>query len=161
MSRSFAEEVLKVRRDHSAAFPAKQKVHRFVDDLIELLFPHFSGEFEYFASHDIEGVLAVLGRDLKQLLKPQQANMSRPADEVTERFFAELPEIYRKLWRDAQAIHSGDPASQSVDEVIAASQNGERYQAERLPAYTLADAGLTYRFKVGAVSYTHLTLPTN
>jgi hypothetical protein len=36
-----------------------------------------------------------------------------------------------------------------VDEVIVASQNGERYQAERLPAYTLADAGLTYRFKVG------------
>jgi len=36
-----------------------------------------------------------------------------------------------------------------VDDVIAASQRGERYQAERLPAYTLADAGLTYRFKVG------------
>jgi serine O-acetyltransferase len=120
MNRRFAEEVLKIRRTHSAAFPAKQQVHRFVDDLIELLFPHVSGEIEYFAPEEIEGQLAVLSRDLKELLRPQQPNMPRKAEEVTERFFAELPEIYRKLWRDAQAIHEGDPASESVDEVIAA-----------------------------------------
>jgi hypothetical protein len=45
MNKRFAEQVLKVRRSHSAAFPAKQRVHRFADELIELLFPHISGEF--------------------------------------------------------------------------------------------------------------------
>jgi serine O-acetyltransferase len=120
MNSRFAEEVLKVRRTHSAAFPARQQVHRFVDDLIELLFPHISSEFEYFAAEEIDGRLAVLGRDLKELLRPQQGNMPRPLEEVTERFFGALPEIYRKVWRDAQAIHAGDPASESVDEVISA-----------------------------------------
>jgi len=37
----------------------------------------------------------------------------------------------------------------SADDVIEAAQMGERYQAERLPAYTLADAGLTYKFTLG------------
>ncbi|MCW5518293.1 TonB-dependent receptor [Aureitalea sp. L0-47] len=35
------------------------------------------------------------------------------------------------------------------DDVVEAAQVGMRYQAERLPAYTLADAGLTYRFNFG------------
>jgi outer membrane receptor for ferric coprogen and ferric-rhodotorulic acid len=37
----------------------------------------------------------------------------------------------------------------SPDDVTEAAQMGERYQAERLPAYTLGDAGLTYRFALG------------
>lgn len=35
------------------------------------------------------------------------------------------------------------------DDVIEAAQMGMRYQAERLPAYTLGDAGLTYKFTLG------------
>jgi len=35
------------------------------------------------------------------------------------------------------------------DEVIEAAQVGDRYQAERLPAYTLGDAGITYKFTLG------------
>jgi outer membrane receptor for ferric coprogen and ferric-rhodotorulic acid len=35
------------------------------------------------------------------------------------------------------------------DDVIEAAQMGNRYQAERLAAYTLADAGLTYKFTLG------------
>lgn len=36
------------------------------------------------------------------------------------------------------------------EDVIVAAQMGERYQAERLPAYTLMDAGLTYKFTLGS-----------
>jgi iron complex outermembrane receptor protein len=35
------------------------------------------------------------------------------------------------------------------EDVIASAQAGMRYQAERLPAYTLMDAGLTYKFVLG------------
>ena len=59
MTREFAEQVLKVRREHSAAFPPRQRVHRFVDEMVELLFPHVSGEEEYFAAEEVEGRLAV------------------------------------------------------------------------------------------------------
>ncbi len=37
----------------------------------------------------------------------------------------------------------------NVQDVIDAAENDMTYQAERLPAYTLADAGLTYTFKLG------------
>lgn len=36
------------------------------------------------------------------------------------------------------------------EDVIEAAQGGNRYQAERLPAYTLADAGITYKFNLGS-----------
>ncbi len=118
--RQFAEDVFRVRQKHVAAWPSMRGVHGFVDDLRELLFPHISGECEYFAPEEIEGRLAVLGRDLKQILRPQQRKLPRPADETAGRFMEALPEIYRALWLDAQAMHDGDPASESVDEVIAA-----------------------------------------
>ena len=37
MSSEFAEEVFRVRQEHQAVFPSKQKIYRFVDDLVELL----------------------------------------------------------------------------------------------------------------------------
>jgi serine O-acetyltransferase len=41
-------------------------------------------------------------------------------DEITQRFMSSLPENHKKLWLDAEAINSGDPASESIDEVILA-----------------------------------------
>jgi len=120
MEKTFAEEVFRVRREHFSAFPSRQSIHKFVDDLVELLFPHLSSEFEFYAADEIDGRLALLRRDLKRLLKPQEKKMPRSADEVAARFFAAMPEIYRKLWMDARAIDQGDPASESIDEVITA-----------------------------------------
>ncbi|MFN9975952.1 MAG: serine O-acetyltransferase, partial [Phycisphaerae bacterium] len=37
-----------------------------------------------------------------------------------ERFVAELPALQRALTLDAEAMHAGDPAARSVDEVILA-----------------------------------------
>jgi serine O-acetyltransferase len=120
MSKEFAEEIFRIRRIHPAVFPSRQRIQGFVDDLQELLFPHLSGESEFYSPTEIEGSLAVLSRDLKKLLRVQQTKMKRSADEVADAFFAALPEIYSKLWLDAQAIHQGDPASESIDEVISA-----------------------------------------
>lgn len=120
MSREFAEEVFRVRQAHPAIYPSRRRIHRFVEELVELLFPHLSGESEYYSAAEIEGSLAVLGRDLKGLLKAHQAKMERPAGEVAEEFLAGLPRIYERLWLDARAIHEGDPASESLDEVISA-----------------------------------------
>jgi len=120
MTSEFAEEVFRVRQAHAAVFPAKHRIYRFLDDLVELLFPHLSGESEYFNPNEIEGRLAILSRDFKQLIRPQRLNMTLGIDEVTSRLFDTLPAIYRRVWLDAQAIHDGDPASESIDEVISA-----------------------------------------
>ena len=120
MSRRFAEKVFHVRSAHPSIYPSRQRIHRFVEDLVELLFPHLSGESEYYSATEIEGSLAVLGRDLKRLLRGHQPKMERNVDDVADEFFEELPRIYKRLWLDAQAIHEGDPASESLDEVISA-----------------------------------------
>jgi serine O-acetyltransferase len=120
MTNTFAQELLKIRHTHVSILPSKQKVQQFADDLIELLFPHFCGEYEYFAPKEIEGKLALLERDLKKILKSQQPEKAKAVDKITAEFFSKVPELYRKLRLDAIAIHEGDPASESVDEVISA-----------------------------------------
>jgi serine O-acetyltransferase len=120
MNRRFAKELLKIRHARSAVLPPTHKVQKFVDDLIELLFPHFCGEYEYFEAAEINGKLALLERDIKKILKVQQPDMSKRIDQITVKFFTKLPEIYSQLQLDAKAIHEGDPASESIDEVISA-----------------------------------------
>ena len=120
MIKEFAKELLKIRNEQSSVLPPMHKVQQFADDLIELLFPHFCGEYEYFAVEEIEGRLALLERDLKKILRSLQPEKAAGVDKVTGYFFSQVPELYRKLRLDAIAIHEGDPASESVDEVITA-----------------------------------------
>jgi len=120
MASQFAKLVLENRHKHDSVFPVKHKVYQFVFDLIELLYPQFIGEFVYFKPDEIDGQLALLKRDLKKILQPMEPQISKPLDAVCDNFFAELPNIYEKLWLDAQAISEGDPASESIDEVISA-----------------------------------------
>jgi serine O-acetyltransferase len=120
MNKKFAEQLLQTRHSHATVFPPKPKVYKFINDLIELLFPHFYGEYEYFAASEIQGKFELLKRDLKKILLLQQPKESEKIERITNRFFDQIPEIYQKLSLDAQAIHEGDPASESVDEVISA-----------------------------------------
>lgn len=46
--------------------------------------------------------------------------INKPAAEVREAFFSSLPEIYKQLTQDVEAMHEGDPASQDREEVIRA-----------------------------------------
>jgi len=120
MDKQFADQLFRIRQSNSVVYPPKPKVERFIFDLVELLFPHFYGEYEYFAANEIQGKFVLLQRDLKKILKLHQPQQSAKIDHMTDNFFNQIPEIYRKLSMDAQAIHEGDPASESIDEVISA-----------------------------------------
>jgi serine O-acetyltransferase len=121
MKDNFAEKILKKRRSHLAVFPSKEDSAKFLNDLIEVLFPHFSKECQYFVPSEIKGKLALIERDLKKILLTLQDNISLKVDKITVQFFhGILPQIYDKLWLDAKAIYNGDPASESIDEVISA-----------------------------------------
>ena len=73
MDNNFTQELLIMRHAHAALFSNKYKVHQFADNLIELLFPHFCSEIEYFTAEEIGGKFALLSRDLKKILKPQES----------------------------------------------------------------------------------------
>jgi serine O-acetyltransferase len=120
MDRKFVLDLLKTRNAHKAVFPPKYKIEQFLDDLLELLFPHFGRERDYFTPDEITGKFALIERDLRKILKLQQPHLAKRIDKITSRFFQKMPEIYRLLCLDALAIYEGDPASESIDEVISA-----------------------------------------
>jgi serine O-acetyltransferase len=141
MNHQFAEKILQNRHKNQAVLPPKQKVHAFALDLIELLFPHFSGEYTYFVPTEIEAQLKLLERDLKKILKHLKNGKQVSYDTIARKFFEQLPDIYEKLWLDAKAIYEGDPASESIDEVISAYPGF-------FAIYTHRIANVFYKFKV-------------
>lgn len=116
----FAEYLLKVHLKYRNTFPAKKDTQLFLEELLELLFPHFSKENEYLGVDEIKGKISRLRRTLVNLLRPLEARMLQSAAGSAEIFFEQLPEIYDLLWLDAKSIYEGDPAAESIDEVISA-----------------------------------------
>jgi serine O-acetyltransferase len=119
MENAFSQELLRIRKQRSTVLPVKQDVARFGEAVLGMLFPHFSDE-DYFTSDEIDGQLRLLKRDLTKVLAPLTGQLSAGVEEITESFFSRLPEIHRLLWLDAEAINAGDPAAESVDEVVSA-----------------------------------------
>ncbi|HXX64179.1 MAG TPA: serine O-acetyltransferase EpsC [Bacteroidota bacterium] len=119
MDKQFTQELLSTRQKRAVSLPVKGEVAAFSEAFMRILFPHFSDTL-YYSAEEIEGALQILKRDLRSALRPVEAQTPHSADEVAERFFAASPAIYRMLEEDALAIYNGDPAAESVDEVISA-----------------------------------------
>jgi len=112
--------LLKSRRDdHSLGYRLKKGTQNFVDNLLAVLFPHFCQE-GLFTTLEIESRLVLLERDLKELLTPLLRDTKLSVEETSRGFIDELPAIHDNLWLDAEAICKGDPAAESIDEVILA-----------------------------------------
>jgi serine O-acetyltransferase len=119
INENFARTLKERRDDHSMGFQLKKGTHNFIENMIAILFPHFcKGGFR--TIKEIESRLASLENDLKMLLLPLVKGTSLIPDDTAKRFFQVLPSIHDKLWLDAEAITSGDPAAESIDEVILA-----------------------------------------
>ncbi len=115
-SDQFSKNLLKIRHGYSSRFSVKRESQKFINDLLELLFPHFSEQI-YYDENDIESKLQLLKRNLKFILKSMN-NDELSCSDYADDFFKTIHEVNNKLWRDAQFINEGDPASESVDEVI-------------------------------------------
>jgi serine O-acetyltransferase len=115
----FAQTLKEHRDDHSLGFQLKKGTQEFVENLLAILFPHFSKEM-FYTKEEIESRLVLLERDLKRLLIPLLRDTSLNLEDIVKHFMQTLPDLHDKLWLDAEAITSGDPAAESVDEVILA-----------------------------------------
>ena len=104
---------------HGPILPVKAESHRFAEDLLEILFPHFSRR-KHPAPGEIQSRLAALQSRITKLLKAIPHAGSTPPRDITDQFFGKLPGLYDSLWRDAEAINRGDPASENVEEVVLA-----------------------------------------
>lgn len=119
LEEKFIERFLEKRQAHSCTNALREDSISFLKELIDFLFPHFSSKV-YHSSEDILAKMQLLKRDLINLLKELNSNYSgNPLDDAAV-IISKVPEIHEKLWKDAEFIFNGDPAAESVDEVILA-----------------------------------------
>jgi serine O-acetyltransferase len=114
---AFAAALAAARRSQTEALPLKRDVAAFVDGLLGLLFPQLSEESGATAD-EIQVSLTLVRRDLRELLGPLEAPAR--ATEVARSFVGALPDLYGQIRLDGEAIVAGDPAAESLNEVISA-----------------------------------------
>ncbi len=117
--RSFAE-TLKAQRDAATfGLQLKQSAQQWTDDLLAALFPHFCAK-TYQNAGELEAELMRLERDLVRLIEPLRPPTAASAEQIAREFCGAIPDIHRAILLDAEAINRGDPAAESLDEVILA-----------------------------------------
>jgi serine O-acetyltransferase len=97
---------------------AKARVAGWIRNLLDILLPQ-AAEQTYATAGEVRDALDASEAELRALLRPLEDEIEDPG-EVAAAFFRSLPEIHRQLMIDARALERGDPAAESVDEVILA-----------------------------------------
>lgn len=115
----FASKLLSKRELHSCTSSLKQVSIAFLNELIDFLFPHFSSHV-YYSTEDVISKLQLIERNLISLLKIMNNNSMADINNKANEFMLQIPTVHDMLWDDAQAIYEGDPAAESLDEVILA-----------------------------------------
>ena len=117
LEHEFAETLVAERGRADRPFPLKREVAAIADALLGLLFPQLSDRGTENAL-EVQARLTLVLHDLHSLLRPFVPEGE--ADMVVRRFASVLPELHERLHLDADAIVAGDPAAESLDEVIVA-----------------------------------------
>ena len=147
--RASREELHRTRHPRGIReLPSRDAVINIVAGLRAALFPTHYGapdltdeSADYYVGHTLESTLRLLAEQIRRALRflpehaeTSEADLSARAFDVAREFGKKLPGIRALLVSDIQAAYVGDPAAQHITEIL-----------------------LCYP---GAVSYTHLTLPT-
>ena len=127
--RAFVESLARSRAGHARILPLKREVAAFLDGLLGIMFVQLSDDATATAD-ELEARLLLLQRDLRDLTTPFTGDVE--AARVVDQFFAALPDVHALLVLDAEVISAGDPAAESVDEVIAAYPGFLAIAAHRL-----------------------------
>lgn len=90
----------------------KKEMHGVVKRLYCLMYP-ISSQLNMESIHfELQSIADVLLRTIAQLTSDEQAN------DIVEKFFEALPEMQRRLTKDAHCYLANDPAAKSLEEVI-------------------------------------------
>lgn len=114
---AFAERLAGDRAAHGRIYPLKRDVAAFADTLLGILFPQLSDD-ALATPDDLAARLVLARRDLRRLVAPLTDEAT--ADRVIAAFADALPRVHEALLEDGEAILAGDPAAESLDEVVAA-----------------------------------------
>jgi serine O-acetyltransferase len=99
--------------------PPNEEIANWVNDLICLLFPEKS-DINHSSEKEVELKFEDLKSELVDLLDATSECSGSSSKEKANRFFTNLPELYRILNTDIEALLAGDPAARTRFEIIRA-----------------------------------------
>lgn len=109
----------KLFTDHEGCckYPSEQKIRTFLNDLLGTLFPQLTDEV--FLNRSRFGLhFANLKETFYELIYAKPNNESERVENNTDIFCDSLSDIYDLLLGDAKAMYNGDPAAESIEEVM-------------------------------------------
>jgi serine O-acetyltransferase len=116
MNKAFYQYIFN-KQQKVEAVPSNEEIAQWAKHLVELLFPEqSSGQYE--EETEIENAFSNLKTQLKAILNSTQACTDCNNSDIADDFFTFIPELYRLLKTDMEAILSGDPAAKTEFEVI-------------------------------------------
>lgn len=97
--------------------PSNSRISNWAKNLLDLLFPERNSK-SFGSVEEMQLAFEQSEIELFELLLKTKACSICNNEQVAKQFFNELPHIYALMNTDAQAILNGDPAAQSLREVI-------------------------------------------
>ncbi|MCY7353361.1 MAG: serine acetyltransferase [Cytophagaceae bacterium] len=118
LSDSFLAELLRKHRA-TESFPPTSSVARLMTRIVLTLFPEQTKR-HYQTVESLRTGFAKIEVDLTDMLTSMRAHLDGDPATIARQFMDGLPEIYRVLNTDVQAILAGDPAAHTEYEVVRA-----------------------------------------
>ncbi|MBS7565027.1 serine acetyltransferase [Mucilaginibacter sp. Bleaf8] len=116
MDNNFYEQLFQ-KQQYTEAIPPNTVIANWALQVIYLLFPEQSHQ-THASVEALKQEAAQLQLELSKIISVSSNCRNCDCNKLAEQFFAELPELYRLLNTDIQAIFKGDPAAQTEFEVI-------------------------------------------
>ena len=146
---------LAVSYNDDRSLPRRESVLRILEELLEILFPGYSGRehcYRSFLGGFLSGQLPRICRELTRELDLALEYLARTSEEdspareqtaenAARRLMEKLPEIRENLKLDCRAALDGDPATRSMDEIILAYPGFKAIAVHRI-AHELYAAGI-------------------
>lgn len=118
MRKKFLQQIFQ-RQQRKQPVPSNEVIAGWASKLICVLYPELS-KCSYQTMEALETEFQKLERELVRIMDATKACSDCNHEEVSGKFFEKLPEIYRILNTDVEAIRQGDPAARTEFEVIRA-----------------------------------------
>lgn len=99
------------------AVPSNEVIVGWALDLLNLLYPERVANQQY-SFAEVKGLFFRLERELTAIMQATKACIDCDNARIAQQFFDHVPELYRLMNTDVEAILEGDPAAKSRFEII-------------------------------------------
>lgn len=139
MQKDFYNFIYQQQKD-TETVPPNEEIATWVNDLICLLFPE-KADTNLASAEEVELKFSDLRSELNDLLDATSGCMENGNSQKANSFFINIPELYRILNTDIEALLAGDPAARTRFEIIRAYPGFYAISFYRI-AHALYDLGI-------------------